>query len=200
VANSSDSATHVTLLGRLVKDPTNQAAWSEFVDRYGHKIHTWCREWHLQEADAQDVTQNVLVKLAEKLRDFRYDPSGSFRAWLKTVTHHAWQDFRDSRLRAGPASGDSGVWEMLQRVAAPDDLVQRLEQEFDREILEEAMVRVRLRVAPRTWEAFRLLALENLAGIQVAAQLQMKVATVFVARSKVQKMIREEIGKLERIS
>ncbi|HEV3263502.1 MAG TPA: sigma-70 family RNA polymerase sigma factor [Gemmataceae bacterium] len=200
MGNSSDSATRVTLLGRLVKDPTNQAAWSEFVDRYGPKIQAWCQEWHLQQADAQDVTQDVLVKLAEKLRDFRYDPSGSFRAWLKTVTHHAWQDFRDSRERAGLGSGDSRVWEILQAVAAPDDLVQRLEKEFDREILEEAMVRVRLRVAPQTWEAFRLLALENLPGTQVAAQLHMKVATVFVARSKVQKMIRQEISKLEQVS
>ena len=67
----------VSLLGRLRRDPTNQAIWDEFVDHYGTKIYAWCRRWGLQEADAQDVTQNVLLKLADKMRTFTYDPSRS---------------------------------------------------------------------------------------------------------------------------
>jgi DNA-directed RNA polymerase specialized sigma24 family protein len=59
------------------------------------------------------------------------------------------------------------------------------------------MARVRLRVQPHTWQAFQLLALEGRSGAEVAAQLNMKVATVFVARSKVQKMIQEEVRQLE---
>ena len=62
---------------------------------------------------------------------------------------------------------------------------------------EAAKARARLRVAPHTWEAFRLVALEGLPVAEVAATVQMQVAMVYVAKSKVQKMLREEIQKLE---
>jgi RNA polymerase sigma-70 factor (ECF subfamily) len=80
---------------------------------------------------------------------------------------------------------------------ARDDLIGRLDEQFDRELLELACIRVRLRVEPHTWEAFRLTAIERLAGAAVADKLGIKVATVFKAKSKVQKMLREEIGRLE---
>lgn len=197
MARPSDSGTQVTLLGRLCQDPANQAYWAEFVDRYGAKIYGWCQKWGLQEADAQDVTQDVLLRLAGRMQHFRYDPARSFRAWLKTVTRHAWADFHEHRQRLGRGSGDSQVLEMLRAVEARDDLLKKLDEEFDREVLEEAMVRVRLRVAPQTWEAFRLTALEGLSGAEAARRIPMEVAQVFVAKRRVQKRLREEVQKLE---
>jgi RNA polymerase sigma-70 factor (ECF subfamily) len=185
------------LLGRLRRDPANEAAWGEFVDHYGAKIYEWCRTWHLQEADAQDVTQNVLLRLAEKMKEFTYDATRSFRAWLKTITHHAWSDFLRARQRPGLGSGDSHVLDLLHNAEAREDLDQRLEKEYDRELLEEAIVRVRLRVAPQTWQAFRLTAMEGLSGADAAQQIPMQVAQVFVARRRVQKMLKEEIDRLE---
>lgn len=193
----NDSATRVTLLGRLRLDPTNQTIWTEFVEHYGPKIFNWCRKWGLQEADAQDVTQNVLLKLADKIRTFQYDPARSFRAWLKTLTHHAWSDYLESQQRPGRGSGDSRTVDMLHSVEARADLVQHLESEFDRELLEEAMARVRLRVAPQTWEAFRLTALEGLSGAEVSQRIAMQVAQVFVAKRRVLKMLSAEVAKLE---
>jgi RNA polymerase sigma-70 factor (ECF subfamily) len=185
--------TSATLLGRLRQTHHDQAAWGEFVARYGPKILGWCRRWGLQDADAQDVTQDVLARLAEKMRAFTYDPGKSFRGWLKTLAHHAWRDYADGRGRRAAAAPP----EVLQAVEARDDLLQRLDEEFDRELLEEAAARVRLRVEPHTWDAFRLLALEGKSGAEASAALGMKVATVFVARSKVQKMLREELTRLE---
>src|SRR5262249_31657951 len=74
---------------------------------------------------------------------------------------------------------------------------QRLEEEFDQEVLELAMARVRQRVQPRTWEVFQLMAVEGLSGAEAAARLGLKVTHAFVYKSKGQKMIREEIAKLE---
>jgi RNA polymerase sigma-70 factor (ECF subfamily) len=197
MARLSRSATRITLLRRLQRDPNDPAAWSEFVQHYGRKILGWCRSWNLQEADARDVTQEVLLKLAGKMRDFVYDPSRSFRGWLKTITRHAYRDFLDGRPLADRGSGDSDIFQALHTTEARDDLVQSLEEEFDRELLEIAMARVQLRVAGRTWDAFRLLAFEGLSGVQAAEQLGMKVATVYVARSKVQKMLQQEVQRLE---
>jgi len=189
--------TGVTLLARLRQHPTDQAAWAVFVECYGRHIYRWCRQWKLQDADAEDVTQDILVKLAQKLRAFAYDPARSFRGWLKTVAHHAWRDFADSRGRANAAAGGSEVWELMQTIEAREDLVQKLAEAFDHELLEAAKVRVRLRVAPHTWEAFRLVALEGRPVAEVAAVVQMQVAMVYVAKSKVQRMLQEEIRKLE---
>jgi len=191
-----ESHTSATLLARLRNAPADQAAWGQFTERYGRKIYAWCRQWNLQEADAEDVTQNVLLKLAEKMQTFDYDRDRSFRAWLKTVTRNTWNDFWSGR-KAIVAVGGSSAVEMLRTVEARDDLVRRLDEEFDRELLDEATARVRQRVTPRTWQAFELTAVQGKSGAEAAAALDMKVATVFVARSKVQKMLQEEIRKLE---
>lgn len=189
--------TRLSLLNQLRLDPSDQAGWDEFVERYGRHIYRWCRQWKLQDADAEDVTQNILVKLNQKLRAFAYDPSRSFRGWLKTVAHHAWRDFEDSRRQVRPAASDSQVQSLILSLEAREDLSMRLEEAFDLELLELAMVRVRLRVAPHTWEAFRLVALERLPVAEVAAKVCMQVAMVYVAKSKVQKMLQEEVAKLE---
>lgn len=194
---ASQSGTRITLLGRLRRDPANEEAWAEFVDHYGPKIMLWCSKWRLQEADAQDVTQNVLLKLAEKLRTFNYDPARSFRAWLKTIAHNACADFMEGRQRAGLGSGDSRVGKLLLDAQARDDLLKHLEEEFDREILEEAMFQVRLRVAPQTWQAFWLTTAEGLSGADAAERIPMQVAQVYVAKRRVQKLLKEEVARLE---
>src|SRR5881409_1150777 len=114
----ADSPTSTSLLGRLRNAPTDQAAWREFVRRYGGQIYGWCRHWGLQESDAQDVTQDVLLKLAAKMRAFTYDPARSFRGWLRTLAHHAWSDFLESRRRPGRGSGNAQVLEVLQSLEA----------------------------------------------------------------------------------
>src|SRR6516165_1932191 len=183
MANVTLPTTRVTLLTQLRQDPSDQAGWEEFVECYGRHIYRWCRQWKLQEADAEDVTQDILLKLARKLRDFAYDPSGSFRSWLKTVAHHAWRDFVDGQRR-GQASGSDQIRELLETVEAREDLIQKLEEAFDHELLEAAKVQVRLRVAPHTWEAFRLAALDGLPVAEVAAKVHMQVAMVYMAKSK----------------
>src|SRR4051812_26408922 len=95
--------TQTTLLTQLRQDPSDQAGWDAFVERYGRHIYRWCRQWKLQDADAEDVTQDILVKLTQKLRAFAYNPEGSFRGWLKTVAHNAWKDFEARRRHAQPA-------------------------------------------------------------------------------------------------
>jgi len=189
--------TRITLLLRLRRDPGDAEAWTEFVGHYEGKILGWCRAWHLQEADARDVAQAVLLKLAVRMRDFTYDPDKSFRAWLKTVTRHAWLAFREQQGKLGQGSGDTRVLEQLYSVAAGDDLVKRLEEGFDHELLVEAVRRVRLRVEPRTWEAFRLTVEEGQSGAAASARIGMRVSQVYVAKRRVQQMLRDEVRGME---
>lgn len=200
MAERSQQDTSPSLLELLRQDPANQSAWTTFADRYGRLIHQWCGRWGLQQSDAEDVTQNVLLQVSRQMGRFEYDPNGSFRAWLKTVAYRAWCDFLEQcRRRNDRGSGDTAVLQMLNSVEARDGFLEQLDEEWNRELLQEAMQRVQSRVRPPTWEAFRLMTQENLSGQQTADRLGMKVGTVWVAKSKVQKMIYEEIQKLDRM-
>jgi RNA polymerase sigma-70 factor (ECF subfamily) len=196
LADTSDLDTSPTLLRRLRQSPTDQAAWDLFVHRYGPKIFAWSRHQGLQEADAQDVTQSVLLRMATRISSFEVDPSRRFRAWLKTITHHAWVDLVTDRKKP-VGSGDSRIGELLDSVQAREDLINRVEEAYDLELMEAAMSRVRLQVQARTWEAFQLTAVKGLSGADAASQLNMTISAVFKARSNVQKRIKEEIRVLE---
>jgi RNA polymerase sigma-70 factor (ECF subfamily) len=193
----SQMRTSASLLIRLRQGAQDQAAWTEFVQRYEPLILMWCRQWRLQPADADDVSQNVLLKLAHHLRSFVYDPARRFRGFLRTIAHNACKDYLAGKQRAVAASADTAVHAVLQSVEAREDLGARLEQAFDLELLELAQARVRRRVEPHTWEAFRLTALEGKSGAETAALLQLQVGTVFKAKSKVQQLLREELALLE---
>ncbi len=198
MSDRETAKTSASLLGRLREEVVDPADWAEFVRRYGPVIYGWCRRWKLQEADAEDVAQAVLVKLVGKIRTFRYDPSRSFRAYAKTLAHYAWCDYVQSLRKPGAAgTGDSAVIGQLDEMAARDDLQEHLSDAFDREILEAAMARVRGRVEPHTWEAFRLMAVEGLSGAEVAERVGQTAAFVFKAKSKVQRMLRDDVRRFE---
>jgi RNA polymerase sigma factor (sigma-70 family) len=191
-----DDSTNTTLLHRLALAPPDQAAWSEFVERYGPRIFQWCRAWGLQEADILDVSQSVLTKLSVRLRRFDYDRSGSFRAWLHAMVRSAVQDAMAAR---GPVVG-TGLTDQVKRLASVEaraELARRLEEEFDLELLDVAMGIVRERVAPRTWEAYCLTAREGRPAAEVAKILGMRIGTVYQARSGVTRMLQEEIRRLD---
>ena len=198
--SASKFKTRATLLGRLRSAPQDTEAWAEFVECYGGKVYDWCRAWGLQPADAQDVSQNVFLMLTSRLQHFQYEPTGCFRAWLKTVTHHAWQDYMRKWRRDRSGSGTDTSVAALLTLEAREDLSRRLMDAFDEDIYREAVARIRLRIEPRTWDAFQLLAIEGLSGAEAAHRLGMKVATVFVARSKVQHMLSAEIARLDRLN
>lgn len=190
--------TRASLLIRLRREPADQRAWDEFAERYGRLIRAWCQQWGLQAADADDVTQNVLLKLAQHLRVFRYDPSLRFRGYLRTTAQNACKDYLAGRRRAVAAGADSAADAVLESAPAREDLAARLEAAFDLEQLEIAQGRVRGRVEPHTWEAFRLTAIEGLSGADASTRLGIRVGTVFKAKSKVQQMLREELRRLEK--
>jgi len=194
MGTGSSLITSPSLLGRLRDTPYDQSAWGEFVRRYQPRLLEWCVRWGLQEADAQDVCQNVLVRLAAKLRVLVYDPSQSFRGWLHTLARHAWSDFVVDRQKRA-ASTDATA--SLQTAQARDDLETRLAEAFDLELLEEATARVRKRIEEKTWEAFRRTAILGSSAAEVAAQLGMPLASVFKAKSNVQKWLQDEVRQLD---
>lgn len=192
----SPSTTSVSLLARIQKDAGDENAWSEFVERYGGRIYEWCRARRLQESDAEDVTQTVLTKLAQHLGAFQYDPNSSFRGWLRRVTENSIADFYRGLART-PTVESSEPGSGLDSSEARLDLEQRLAAAFDLELFEMAKSRVRAQTAKNRWQAWELTAEQQVSSEEVSRRLDMKLATVYANRSKVQSMLAKEIQILE---
>ena len=190
-----DADTSVMLLARLRSRPVDPDAWQRFVHAYAPRVMQWCRHWGMQENDARDVVQTVLLRFWNQSPRFEYDVEGSFRGWLRKLAYYAWCDFVEQQQQRRKLFGH--VSSTLESVTARDDLITRLEDQFDLELLDIAMERVRTRVRPQTWDAFRLLALDGVSGQEVAQQLGMKLGSAFASRSKVQRMIHDELRELD---
>ena len=186
----------MTLLGR-VQNVDDAGAWGEFVERYAPQIFSWCRRHSLQESDASDVTQEVLTKLVTAMRTFRYDPAkGRFRGWLKTITMNVVRDMARHRAHAASAI-DAQVLELLEDEQASGALTDSIESAWQQEVLGVAMDSVRLRVKPHTWNAYEMTARQNLPAAEAAEKLGIAVSDVYVAKSRVIKMLRTEVARLE---
>lgn len=189
--------TRVSLLVRLRRSPGDPAAWGEFVALYGPAVVRWCRRHGLQETDAHDVAQEVLLRFWRAAARFHYDPARRFRAYLRRMVLSAVSDWAETRRADRLAAGDPTLEQVLDTAPAREDLAARIEEAFDLELLSIAMAEVETRVKARTWEAFRLLAVERLSGQEVAERLGMRVDHAYVARFQVQRMIRETLERLD---
>lgn len=180
------------LLRQLRDDPKSEEAWRAFVDRYERLILRWCRRRGLQPADAEDVTQDVMLAMMRQLPTFIHDPSRNFDGWLRRIADRIGCRLLNQRHRRGIVGAVH-----LARDADRGDFLNRLGRDGDLELLDEAMACVRRRVSARTWQVFIQTALEDRTGLEVAARLRIKVGTVFVARSRVQRLLREELVRLD---
>ena len=189
--------TRVSLLLRL-RDARDGEAWAEFVDLYAPLVYRLARRHGLQDADAADLTQEVLAALHSSLPRFRYDASrGSFRGWLFTVARNFLRRSAHDRRRHPPASGDSDAHALLEQQPAPPEEVERWEQEYQQRLFEYAAQRVRAHFRPATWEAFWRTSIEGQNARAVAEALHLSVGAVYIARTRVLARIREQIRVLE---
>ena len=192
-------STHMSLLLR-VSDPRSEVAWSDFVTRYRPPIVRLARGvFRVQEATADDLANDILVKLLCEMQRFEYKPEESFRRWLRTVTKNTIRDFfRKENRRLDIATGDSNEQQLVENFAdspGADQLADSLCEELQRDLLQEAERLVRQRVSDQTWTAYKDRS-DGKPAKEIAADLNMKVAAVHKANSRVPQLIREEIKML----
>ena len=101
--------TRPSLLLRI-RDSADAEAWRQFADLYARVIYGYWRRRGLQDADAADVTQEVLAQVARSIRTFEYRPErGRFRGWLRAVTQSKIERFRRKMNRANGAAATDPV-------------------------------------------------------------------------------------------
>ncbi len=177
-------------------------AWERLVKLYSPLVYYWCRESGLPQADLQDVFQDVFHTLACKIEKFRPIENGTFRGWLRTITRNKMTDhFRKTGREPKPIGGTAALHylEQFPNAAEPNSAANHSdippgEQEIQHGILCQALENVRDSFAEQTWKAFWMVAIEGREANDVALDLSMRPGTVRVAKSRVLKRLRLEIG------
>ena len=200
-------ATRSSFVERL-RNWCDDAAWRQFLTRYGRLIRHVARRAGLSVEEAEDVVQETASTVARKMPAFEYDRSRcSLEGWVRHVTHLRIKDQLRRRLPAGGAmhggasatrSGTRGTaW--MERVADERCDAERDEawQEAWRQaLLERALERVQLRVAPAHYQVFCLSVVDGLPGRDVARTLGVSLATVYVVRHRLLRLLRAEVERL----
>ena len=188
--------TRASLLVR-VRDAADGPAWVQFVQIYTPLIYGFARKKGLQDADAADLTQDILAAVARAIRKLEYDPDkGSFRGWLFTAVRHRLRHYLVHKPHQPQGSGDSQAQQLLAEQPAQAEEAD-WDQAFERRIFHWAADRVRPTVTEATWQAFWQTTLEGGEPKQVAQRLGMGVAAVYMAKSRVLKRLKELIQEAE---
>jgi RNA polymerase sigma-70 factor (ECF subfamily) len=180
------TSTPVSLLDRL-RSPTDQAAWSRFVDLYSPLVFAWAKQAGLQPADCADLVQEVFTLLVRKMPEFVHRPDGSFRAWLKTVTLNKWRE----TARRAPVGQPTGV--PLPNVPG-DESEAFWEADYRQLLVGRALTLMEQDFEPRTWQACWALAVEGRPAAEVAAEWGVSVGTVYAAKCRVLARLRQELA------
>ena len=181
-----------------VRSPDNREAWEQFVLIYRPVIYRMARRRGMQDADAQDIVQTVLMRVAGAINRWeKTEPGTRFRYWLRRVAKNAIFTAL-SRSPNDAASGGSNIQDLLtkQPEIAPD-VDQELGLEYMREQYLRAAVIVQTDVDTETWRAFELSLIEGRSCDEVAELIGKSIGTVYAARSRVMRRLRDQVQRLE---
>ncbi|MBI5757887.1 MAG: sigma-70 family RNA polymerase sigma factor [Planctomycetales bacterium] len=186
--DSSQYHTSESLLIGL-RDPAQraryEASWRRFNEKYSRLIYSWFRRTVRHDL-AEELTQELMVKLVRSVQSFVYDPNRRFRGWLRTAARTALVDFQTSRA----AKMQTGVAD--DQVVTNDNLLQEMDQELDRdEFMERLWSLVEAETSGRDCEVFRMLTEDGLAPADVAQRFDMKVGTVYMVKSRVMQKLKQ---------
>ena len=191
------SKTRFSLILRL-KENADAEDWQQFCELYQPLIYRIGRLGGLQETDANDFVQNVLVRVAKSVSQFETDSRlGSFRNWLGTIARNLLIDFLRQQSRLPVTADGSGVARMIAELPARGDETQIYESEFQRRVFLWAANEVKPSFHGSTWQAFWQTSVDLLPIERVAEELQISTGAVYIARSRVIARLRRVIEAAE---
>jgi len=198
--------TRYSLLSRL-KDWGDQESWKDFFETYWRLIYNFAVKSGLTDAEAQDVVQETVLCVAKDIEKFKRDRDlGSFKSWLRNMTH--WR-IADQLKKRGPvtlprqASHDNVTAaefrEGLETIEEKSEagLEALWEEEWQVNLFEAALARVRRQVKEEYYQMFDLYVLKEWPATKVARTLQTNIGQVYLAKHRVSSMIKKELRALE---
>jgi RNA polymerase sigma factor (sigma-70 family) len=191
--------TRASLLVRL-RDPRDEAAWSEFVDLYVPLIYSYARKQGLQDADAADLSQEVLQAIAGAVGRLEYDPRrGAFRNWLFTVVRRKLSNWRRAQRNRPDGPDALATNHLLEQCPMPAAVEAAWETEWEDRLFAWACEQVRPTITDCTWQAFWRTAIDGQPTRQVAADLGLSVTAVYLARRRVLARLKELVRSAQEL-
>ena len=180
-----------------VQDPANRDAWDLFARIYRPAIVRIAMARGLQHADAQDLSQQVLMAVASAIGSWeKRDESIRFRHWLSRVTKNAILNALTRRPK-DQAVGGTSIDELLREVVDRDEATTALiENQLRRELYLQAAEMIKAEFRADSWQAFELSVTGELTIEEVAGQLGKSVGAIYTARSRIMFRLRETIAEL----
>ncbi len=195
--------TRQTLLSRL-KDWNDQDSWRDFFETYWKLIFSTAIKSGLNETEAQEAVQETVISVCKSVPDFQYNAAkGSFKKWLLTITRRRIADQfrkRDPRLqgkvRAPDDSRQTGTLERIPDPAVPDlDVI--WDEEWEQNLIESAVERVKKKVDPKQFQIFDLYVLRQWSVAKISQSLQVSSARIYLAKHRVAALVKKEIKNIE---
>ena len=189
-----------TALLEGLKDGSNKGSWSQFHDRYRPLIMAVAKRLGLSVADAEDAAQETMTAFVQAYRLRQYNKEkGRLRDWLCGIACHKIRDIqrkqkRSEKLIIGKAIATAPV-NQIEDVG----LAGLWDDEWEKATLRQALEEVRQQVAPATFEAFMLFALEQWPAKRVADHLQVSEDAVYQSKRRVLNRLRELLPKINEI-
>lgn len=186
------ATTSLSLLRRAADDESE--SWNRLVDLYQPLLRRWVSAFQIQPADAEDLVQDVLATVAVDLPAFRHNRrAGAFRTWLRRILTNRARNWLRSRQNRPLVTGTSSFHEQLEQLADDQSELSRLwDQEHNEHVIRRLTKAVERRFEPKTWRAFCRLVLDAASPHEVAAELNMSLSSVYVAKSRVLSALRQE--------
>lgn len=177
-------------------------AWDRLVALYAPLLRRWLASYDIQNADADDLIQEVLSVLLSELPAFEHNErTGAFRNWLRRILVNRLRGYWRTRQREPKATGSSSLAERLNELEDDNSQASQIwNAEHDRYVVSQLLGSVRPRVLEKTWDAFRRQVLDGERADVVATELGMPLNSVYVARSRVLSILRREAEGLVDVS
>jgi RNA polymerase sigma-70 factor, ECF subfamily len=190
--------TRASLLLRL-GNAQDHEAWLAFVTLYEPVIYRLLHQRGLQDADARDVMQELLLAVSRNIE--RWQPlkeRASFRSWLQRITRNLVINWLKSRQRRDLAGG-SDLHVLLDQTPVPNsEETIEFDRELRRAIFQQASQRVQTEIQPTTWQAFWETSVSGLSLAEAAEKLGMSTGAVRVAKCRVVARMKAAIAELEK--
>ncbi|MBC8353748.1 MAG: sigma-70 family RNA polymerase sigma factor [Planctomycetes bacterium] len=189
--------TRQSLLLRL-RDSQDHQAWTEFLAIYEPLIYRLATRNGFQDADARELTQEVLLAVSGAIDRWDPDPKlGSFRGWLFRIARNLMINFLAKRRNRPLAIGDTDFNRLLnEQPADASDESRYFDHEYKRQAFHWAAERIRREFQEHTWQAFWQSCVDGKTVKEVAEKLKMSVGAVYVSRSRVMARLRKEIERV----
>ena len=176
-----------------VKNPADGAAWTEFLGIYQPVVFRMARRRGLQDADAQDVIQQVFLSISKSIEGWvPSDLQPPFRAWLTTIARNAITKALTRRPRDA-ATGSTSMVDLLEAQPDPQETTAEILAEARKELVRWATEQIRSEFSEATWNAFWRTAIEGVPIAEVAKSTGRSAGAVYVARYRVIARLKEKV-------